>query len=253
VLHKALATAIKWQLISRNAADGVDAPRVRRNEMQTWNAEEITRFLEAAKDSQYCALFTTALFTGARRNEMLGLRWADVDLDFLQIHVCRSLHHLKDGSYIFTEPKSERSRRTIAISPSLASVLRLYRQEQEQQLALMDKRLADDSLVFHHIEDGSPLRPETVSRAWVMLAKRAGVKAIRFHDARHTHASLLLKQGVHPKIVQERLGHASIGITLDTYSHVAPGLQEQAALRFDEVFSVKYNTSGENEAAKNVH
>ena len=110
--------------------------------------------------------------------------------------------------------------------------------------------LKDDDLVFSTPE-GKPLRPNTVSRAWTMLAARAGVKVIRLHDARHTHASLMLKQGVHPKIVQERLGHASIQITLDTYPHVAPGLQEAAAARFEKLVSPRYNNIGENEAVEN--
>jgi len=104
--------------------------------------------------------------------------------------------------------------------------------------------LKDDDLVFG-THDGKPLRPNTVSRAWTVLAAHAGLKVIRLHDARHTHASLMLKQGVHPKIVQERLGHASIQVTLDTYSHVAPGLQEAAAESFDKMVSPKYNGEAE--------
>jgi integrase len=108
--------------------------------------------------------------------------------------------------------------------------------------------LADDDLIFSTLE-GKPLCPNTITRAWVMLAARAGVKVIRLHDARHTHASIMLKQGIHPKIVQERLGHSSIQITLDTYSHVAPGLQQAAAARFDEAFTTRYNKR-ENEAVE---
>lgn len=110
--------------------------------------------------------------------------------------------------------------------------------------------LKEDSLVFS-TPDGKPLRPNTVSRAWAMMAARAGVKVIRLHDARHTHASLMLKQGVHPKIVQERLGHTSIQITLDTYSHVTPGLQEAAAKGFEKLVSPRYNNLVENEAVEN--
>ncbi len=100
--------------------------------------------------------------------------------------------------------------------------------------------LTDDDLVFSHY-DGKPLLPNTVSHAWFNLAHRSGLKPIRLHDARHTHASIMLKQGVHPKIVQERLGHSSIQITLDTYSHITPGLQQAAAVRFDEAFNTRYN------------
>ena len=104
--------------------------------------------------------------------------------------------------------------------------------------------LKDDDLVFSHL-DGKPIRPNTITRAWTILAAHAGLKVIRLHDARHTHASLMLKQGIHPKIVQERLGHSSIAITLDTYSHVSPGLQEAAAKRFDEAFTTRYNEAVE--------
>jgi len=244
VIHKALQTAIKWGLLNRNAADGVDVPRARRNEMQTWDENDVITFLEAAKDSPYYALFHTALFTGMRRSELLALRWRDID--FHQIYVNRSLHHLKDGSYVFTQPKSAKSRRTVALSPSSTLTLAEHKERQKGIRAMLGISLKDDDSIFSTPE-GKPLRPNTVSRAWTMLAARAGLKVIRLHDARHTHASLMLKQGVHPKIVQERLGHASIQITLDTYSHVAPGLQEAAAESFDKLVSPKYNYTLENE------
>ena len=234
IIHKALQTAVKWGLVSRNVADGVDVPRARRTEMQTWDEDDIARFFEAAKDSPYYVLFYTALFTGMRRSELLALRWCDVDLIFSQVYITRSLHHLKDGSYVFTQPKSAKSRRTIALSPSAILTLKEHKGNQEVQRALLGVSLKDDDLIFSTVE-GKPLRPNTVTRAWTMLIAHAGVKPIRLHDARHTHASPMLKQGVHPKIVQERLGHASISMTLDTYSHVAPGLQEAAAAGFDKL------------------
>ena len=233
VLHKALVTAIKWGLVSRNVADGVDVPKVRAGDMQVWNEAELNTFLEAAKDTQYHALFYTALFTGMRRSELLALRWQDIDFIYGQIYVNRSMHHLKDGSYIFTTPKTVKSRRTIALPPSAFLVLQDYRSQKETEAKMLDVEIKDIDLVFCNL-DGTPWRPNTISRAWSMLAARAGVKVIRLHDARHTHASLLLKQGIHPKVVQERLGHSTISITLDTYSHVAPGLQEAAAKRFDD-------------------
>jgi len=142
------------------------------------------------------------------------------------------VNHLKNGSYVFTELKSQKSRRAIALSPSTILMLKALYDKQSQNMAMLRKTLNDDDLVFCHLE-GKPLRPNTITRAWVVTAQRAGVNPIRLHDARHTHASLMLKQGVHPKIVQERLGHASITMTLDIYSHVAPGLQEAAAVGFD--------------------
>ncbi|MFC2071321.1 tyrosine recombinase XerC [Chloroflexota bacterium] len=250
VLHKALQTAIKWGLVNRNVADGVDVPRARRNEMQTWDEYEINRFLETAKDSPYYTLFHTALFTGMRRSELLALRWYDVDFIFSQISVSRSLHQLKDGSYVFTQPKSAKSKRTIALSSFATVVLNEHKKKQEAIRASLGITLKDDDLVFSTL-DGKPLRPNTVTRAWTMLAARAGVKVIRLHDARHTHASLMLKSDVHPKIVQERLGHASIQITLDTYSHVAPGLQQAAAEGFDKLVSPMYNNSSKNVPVEN--
>jgi integrase len=196
--------------------------------------------IEVAKDSPYYTLFFTALYTGMRRSEMLALRWQDIDFIFSQVSVSRSLHQLKDGSYIFTQPKSAKSRRTIALSPSANLTLQENKEKQEATKDKLGVPLKDDDLVFSTPE-GKPLRPNTVSRAWNMLAARAGVRVIRFHDARHTHASILLKQGVHPKVVQERLGHSTISTTLDTYSHVAPGLQEAAAKRFDDALQIPHN------------
>ncbi len=249
VLHKALVTAIKWQLLTRNPADGVDIPRAPRTEMQTWDQNELATFLEAAKATEYFAAFYTALATGARRSELLALRWCDLDLIGGQVSISRGLHHLAGGQYVFSQPKSAKSVRTIALTPSNALVLKAHWETQVAHGLLTGLSVSKDSLVFSTIE-GKPLRPNTVSRAWANLAVKAGVKVIRLHDARHTHASLLLKQGVHPKIVQERLGHASIQITLDTYSHVAPGLQQAAAVRFDELMPSQYNGQGNNETAK---
>jgi integrase len=216
VLHKALKTAVKWELIIRNVTDAVDPPRPRKTEMTTWDEIEVSKFLEAAKKTEYYPLFHTAIFTGMRRSELLALRWRDVDLTNSQISISRSLHQLKDGTFIFTQPKTVRSQRTIAISPSSISVLKELHEKQKLERLLQEIPLNDDDLVFSHF-DGKPLRPNTVSRAWTIIASRAELKVIRFHDARHTHASLMLKQGVHPKIVQERLGHSSIAVTLDTY------------------------------------
>lgn len=210
--------------------------------MQTWGEDDIARFLGAAKGTPYYALFYTALFTGMRRSELLAVRWQDVDFILSQVYVSRSLHVLKGGEVIFRSPKTAKGNRTIALPPSAALLLKEHWEKQRLDRALLGISLSDDDLVFSHF-DGSPLLPNTVTHAWIKLVRRVGLKRIRFHDTRHSHASLMLKQGVHPKIVQERLGHSSIQITLDTYSHVAPRLQQAAAVRFDEAFSTKYNES----------
>lgn len=250
VLHKALQTALKWGLLSHNVADSVEAPRAKRIEMQSWDENEVNCFLEAAKPSPYYALFYLALFTGMRRSELLALRWQDTDLLFGQISVSRGLHCLKDGTCIFTEPKSAKSRRTIALPPSVISLLREQKAKQEFDHKMLGIPSRDSDLIFSTAE-GRPLLPNSVTHAWIKLVRRAGLKYIRLHDCRHSHASLLLKQGIHPKIVQERLGHSSIQITLDTYSHVAPGLQEAAAQKFDDLLKVGHNEAAKKELVAN--
>ncbi len=233
-LHKALSSALKLGMITRNPADAVEAPKVIRHEMRIMNESDIHIFLEYAKDTAYYPLFYLALFTGMRRSELLALRWSDIDLLLCQLSVTRTIHQLHTGKIIFGQPKTGKSRRVVSLSPSTSLVLKEHQDQQVKIRESLGLTLADDDLVFCKY-DGNPLLPDSITHAWARLAKRTGLKGIRLHDARHTHASLMLKQGVHPKIVQERLGHASITITLDTYSHVAPGLQQAAANRFDDI------------------
>ncbi len=233
-LHTALESAVKWGLLVRSPADAVTPPRYQRHEMHTLDEQEIHTLLEAAKSTSYYTLYYMALYTGMRRSELLALRWSDIDLLTCELSVTRTLHHLRDGSFIYRQPKTAKSRRMIALSPSTALVLKEYKEKEKTDHLLMGVPLKVSDLVFSHI-DGEPLLPDTVTREWIRLTRRVGLPEIRLHDARHTHASLMLKQGIHPKIVSERLGHSSIVITLDTYSHVSPGLQEAAALKFDEL------------------
>jgi len=238
VIHNALKSAVKWGLLGRNVCDAVEVPNKQRKDMQIWDEGEILKFLDFAKDSKYYELFYLALFSGMRRSELLALRWADVDLLLSQIHVTRGLQQLKDNSLVFTQPKSEKSRRTIALPPSATLLLKDYRDRIALEKAVKGKMLNEDDLLFTR-DNSKPIRPNTLTYAWKILVATSGLKKIRLHDARHSHASLLLAQGVHPKIVQERLGHATIAMTLDTYSHVAPGLQEKAAAQFDNLFKAK--------------
>ncbi len=248
VLHRALHIATNWGLIPRNPADAIDPPRSQRAEMHVMNEDDIQYFLEAAKSTPYYALFYLALFTGMRRSELLALRWCDVDLTLGQISVNKGLHRLHDGKFVSTQPKTAKGRRTIALPPSASLTLGEHRENQQRTQLALGRIVNESDLVFPQL-DGSPLLPDTVSQAWRRLTERCGLKGIRLHDARHSHASLLLKQGIHPKVVQERLGHASIQMTLDTYSHVAPGLQEAAATRFDDLMISKRG----NGVAEKVH
>lgn len=241
-LHTALQNAVKIGILFRNPVDAVTIPKAERHEMRTLSESDIHLFLEMARPTQYYALFYTALFTGMRRSELLGLRWQDVDLLMLQISINRTLHKGKGSKIMIRQPKTEKSRRVVALTPSTAETLKEYRETQEKiRESLSYPRLTDNDFVFSK-SDGKPFLPNTVSHNWIKLIRRSGLNGIRLHDARHTHASLMLKQGIHPKIVQERLGHSSIQITLDIYSHVAPGLQQAAANKFDRLLlqSIKH-------------
>jgi integrase len=235
-LHRALKMAVKWNLIDHNPCDAVIPPRPQHTEMHTMNEDEVKLFLSAARSTSYYCLFYVSLFTGARRGELLALRWSDVDLFEAQIHITRSVLQLRDRSLIYKAPKTSKGRRMISLSPSTALILRRHKQEREACCATLIIPFEPDSLVFCQL-DGSSLLPDSVTQAWTRLIRKTGLKHFRLHDARHTHASLLLKQGVHPKIVQERLGHATISTTLDLYSHVAPGLQEAAAAKLDDILA----------------
>ncbi len=233
VLSEAISHAVKWQILVRNVALAVDPPRSSQSEMATLTEEQARLFLEAVVESPYHELFTVALYTGMRRSELLGLPWKNVDLYLAQLSVTQTLHRLSSIGFVFGKPKTAKSRRTVALPPTVCILLRQLKERQIVERLLLGLKLQDDDLVFSK-PDGKPLDPSTITHTFRRIIKRAGLPRLRFHDLRHTHASLMLKQGVHPKIVSERLGHSSIGITLDTYSHVMPGLQEAAALRFEE-------------------
>jgi len=247
LLAEALGHAVKMGLLSRNVAQATEAPRSDQKVMPTLAPEDVPVFLEAAQESPYYTLFYLLLHTGLRRGEALALKWKNIDLGLASLGVSAYLSVVEaayklNGTYVVKEPKTSHSRRRIALSPSLALVLRQYKAEQEAQRALLGKSLTNDDFVFAH-PDGTPLDPSTVSHVFNKIIRKASLPHIRLHDLRHTHASLLLQAGVHPKIVQERLGHSSIRVTLDTYSHVIGGLQEVAAQRFDDLLAA---TSAEN-------
>jgi len=231
ILAEALDHAVKMGLVARNVADAVDPPHPSRSTMMTLAPDDIPKLFSAAEKTPYHDLFYTALYTGLRLRELLALRWCHVNLDLSSLSVVETLY--RRGGYVIKEPKSRYSRRTVALPPSLALLLRRRRAGQEALGTLLGKPLTEGDFVFAYV-DGSPLDPSTVSHAFAKTVREAGLPHVRFHDLRHSHATLMLSAGVHPKVVSERLGHSSVAFTLDTYSHVLPGLQEQAAQRFDE-------------------
>jgi integrase len=247
VLHKTLENAIKTGLLSWNPLTAVDYPKTQHREMKTMSETDIHLLLDYSKNSQYYALFYTLIFTGMRRSEALSLKWQDVDLILLKISVNKTMQYIDSAApgkkIVFKEPKTAKSRRYISITPSNAIILReFYQAEQKKRQALGLPRLTGDSLVFCHY-DGSPYLPNSITHAWIKLTRCCGLPGIRLHDCRHTYATLLLKQNVHPSVVASQLGHANVTTTLNVYSHVTGGLQNQAAQKFDDIVIGKSNTS----------
>jgi integrase len=228
-LHRALEDAVRWGRVHRNAADQATPPRKRTPEMSVWTTEELGRFLTAVEDDRLYALWLLFATTGLRRGEALALRWPDVDLEARRIAVRQSVVPV-NGRLIYAEPKTPRGRRSVALDVTTARALREHRKRQaEERLAVGPAYQAGDLLFCR--EDGAPLAPGRVSHRFAETSRRVGLPPIRLHDLRHTHATMALAAGVHPKTVSERLGHSSVSLTLDLYSHAIPALQEEAADR----------------------
>jgi integrase len=243
VLRKALKDAVIGahgpKLLLRNPADDVQRPRRRRTEMHVWSADELRRFLDETRRDRLHPCWVIAATTGLRRGELLGLRWADVDFGRQVLSVKRS--RVAAGYDVSEGTTKTGLGRRVDLDPDTVTVLRRHRACQLEERMAWGEAWADTGLVFTR-EDGNGLHPHTVSQAFERSVRRADVPVIRFHDLRHTHATLMLGAGVHPKVVQERLGHASIQITLDTYSHVIPGMQADAAVKVGAlVFSGRPN------------
>jgi len=228
VLRKALADAERLGLVQRNAAAAARGPSVTRSEMMTWSSDQLKEFLAVAQHSRMRNAFTILASTGMRRGELLGLRWGDVDFDSSQIAIVQTVSKV-NGRIVVGQPKTSGSRRTVYVHDTTMKALRQQRQLQaEERLAAGPAWDADNDLVFRN-EMGGPVNPERFSRHFRQLVEESDVPRIRLHDLRHTNATLSLKAGVHPKVVSERLGHSSIAITLDLYSHVTPGISRDAA------------------------
>ena len=230
ILKQALEHAVRWRILARNPADAVKPPRVERASMQTYNLDETADLLEAARGTRMFVPTILAVLCGLRRGEILAARWRNVDFDQGQIAVVESVEQTGAGLR-FKETKSGRAR-TVALSATVVAELRAHRARQAQELLRLGVRLSADTLVVSRA-DGEPIQPRSLTHEWQKLAERRGLRRIRFHDLRHAHATHLLASGVHPKIASERLGHSSVGITLDLYSHVTRGMQVDAAALVD--------------------
>src|ERR671912_2206431 len=230
VLHKALAQAFKWNLIPRSPADSVKAPTPTPKEMQPLSASEARKLLEAAQGDKLEALYVLAVHTGMRRGELLALKWADVDLDLATVRVRRTLTRGEDGrGYVVGAATKSGKGRHVRLTPRAVEALKRHRARQAKEKHKVGGLYRDQDLVFAG-EGGNPINPSNLrNRSFKPLLERAELPRITFHDLRHTCASLLFQRHVHPKFVQELLGHASVAITLDTYSHMLPGMGSEAA------------------------
>ena len=227
VINTALNQAFRMELVRRNVASVVSKPKGERRELKVWDLETINRFLEATQDgSRYSIAMYLALMTGMRQGELLGLRWADIDFDNKSIHVQQSL--ARDGKTINHTLKSKKSIRSVAISTETVARLKEQRKLIVMEMVKEGEDYQKNDLVICSSK-GTPASTRSIMKVWNKFIERLELPRITFHDLRHTHASLLLQQGVHPKIVSERLGHSSVVITLDTYSHLLPNLQADAA------------------------
>jgi integrase len=233
ILHRALEQAVRFNLIPTNPAGKVDPPKIRQDEITPLSAEQANRLLEVARDegNRFEALYVLALTTGLRIGELLGLRWSDIDLDARRLRVSRQVQRGEAGSgegLIFTEPKAA-SKRTVDLPTRTVEALKRHRKRQLEEKLRAGGAYQDNALVFA-TSLGTPFGPETVTqRSFKPLLKRAGLPEIRFHDLRHTYATLLLTRGVHPTYVQRALGHSSVKMTLDRYSHWMPSMGRATA------------------------
>jgi integrase len=228
-LRKALGDAVRWGEAPRNPAEHAEPPRNRaKAAMHVWSADQLRRFLEEVRDDRLHAAFMLAGTCGLRRAEVMGLRWRDVDLQRRSLTVVQALTAVR-YKLVLTAPKTAKGRRQVDLDEVTVNALIAHRVRVLQERTLLG--LAgplDDALVFAQ-PDGKPTHPETLGKTFDRYVEKTGLPRIRLHDLRHTHASLMLEANVHPKIVSERLGHANISITLDTYSHLIPTMQAEAA------------------------
>ncbi|MBT9171959.1 MAG: Transposase [Syntrophomonadaceae bacterium] len=228
IIRQALQQAVKEGLLIRNVADATSPPTIRNKQMQPLVEAALVDFLEAAKEDRLFAAYLVAATTGLRRGELLGLCWDCVDLERGVIAVSRQLITLKGGAFLEETTKSKSGRRSVTLTDDATRELKSHRKRQAQEKLLLGAAYQDSGLVFCR-EDGNPLDPGRFTKSFQRRLEAAGLPKVRLHDLRHTHATLLLARGIPAKLVQERLGHSSITMTLDLYSHVTPEMQKLAA------------------------
>jgi len=235
VLHRALNQAFHWGLIATNPTELVAAPRASRREMTALTSVELQRLLIATRDDRWYPLWAVLGTAGLRIGEALGLKWADIDLDGRRLAVRRALQRQREVGLVFVEPKTSKSRRSIRLTRFASQVLAEHRLRQ-RELAEATRGWEDHRLVFPN-RRGGPMESGSINEALARALSKAGLPHIRVHDLRHTTASILLEAGTHPKVVQDLLGHSTVVLTLDTYSHLTASLSLEAAQTIDALLA----------------
>lgn len=249
VLKQALSQAVRWELLTRNPADAVDPPKVDWKPMQTYDLPQTADLIDAVRGTPIFVPALLGVLCGLRRGEICALRWRNVDLAAGQVSVVESLEQTKAGLR-FKSPKSGKGR-TVALSETVVEELRAHRVKRAQEMLQLGVGLSDDHLVIAHA-DGSIVQPIYVSQQWARSIAKTPLARLRFHDLRHAHATHLLANGVHPKVAGERLGHSKVGITLDLYSHVIPGMQEDAVATVDAALKTALRNRAETKGSNPV-
>ena len=241
LFKQALSHAVKWGMLIRNPAEAVTPPRTEPNEIEVWDTPTLKSFLNAASESIYSDIYELGILTGLRRSEMLGLWWSCVDFDAGYLMVVRTLQRIDGYGLVEEKPKTQKSRRSVALGEAALALLRKVRAKQAQQHLAAGPAWHDSNLVFTQV-NGKPIDPNRATRDFQTIVRKAGLPHLTLKGLRHVHATLLLVEGVHPKVVSERLGHSNISTTMDIYSHVIPGLQEKAAQVVDEKLGLAAGT-----------
>lgn len=240
LLNQAFNQAVKWKKIAVNPVIDSDPPSVKYEEMSIWSFDEIQKFLQQCKGERHYLTFLLAFYTGMRRGEILGLQWSDIDFENKMIHVCRSLAHVPRSGYILTTLKTKNSKRQIPIPEFVLQELCLHKQLQEEWKGLVGGVYEDNNLVIC-TNTGTLQDPRNVVRVMKRIVKSTKVPNIRFHDIRHTHASILISEGVDIVKISRRLGHANSKITLEFYAHLMPNADNDIADIFHK--AIQSNTN----------
>jgi len=251
VLHRALNHALKLCLVVRNVSDAATLPKVPRKEMKTLDDYQVRQLFQAAEGTSMQVLVWIAVTTGLRQGEILGLKWSDLNWQTRSLQIQRQVQRRKGEGLVFCEPKSESGRRMIRLGEKTIEILRDYKDQQYKKRVMAGDKWQDYDLIFP-TPIGTPLDHANVLKKYKQCLKKAGLPDLRFHDLRHTAATLMLQQNINPKVVQERLGHSDISLTLNTYSHVLPSMQEDAAEKMDELLSLEDVSNALNKIKESV-